>query len=124
MREAEKAREKAAAKAGKAGKATKASKTIEIGWGIDRNDLGHRMKRMQDFLERGLKVEVVVAQKKRRKEVEFGQAEGVLEVVRETALRVPGVKEVKAMTGEVGKGVTLTFEGPQAQMSAQVKGKE
>ena len=41
------------------------TKMVEMSWGIDEHDLGHRLEQIQVFLDDGLRVEVVLSRKRR-----------------------------------------------------------
>lgn len=87
------------------------SKTIELNWAIEQGDLAHRLDKIQDFLAKGMKLEVVISPKRRGKLATQDQAEDVLKRVRATASEVPGVREVKGKPGVLGKEYILLFEG-------------
>ncbi|PVH89512.1 hypothetical protein DL98DRAFT_116 [Cadophora sp. DSE1049] len=63
MRVAEKAKLKAARGTGVT------QKTMELNWAIGRGDLGHRMGKLRGWLEKGWRVEVVIAGKKKGRKV-------------------------------------------------------
>ena len=110
-REAEEAKRKAT----KAAKHTKRqSKQLEVNWTVSDNDLGHRMARMKEFLEKGWKVEVVFGSQRksgwaRRREASEEEARGVLEKIRRAGGEVEGAQE-REMQGTVGKEAVLSFE--------------
>lgn len=101
MRDAEKAKAKAARGTG-AG-----TKTLELNWAIDRGDLGHRLDKMRKFLEKGLKVEIVLASKRKGRQASPEEAQALLKRIREVVGEVPGVRETKPMEGSVLKVATL-----------------
>lgn len=109
-----------AAKAAKANKKPQANpervtKTIELNWAIDGNDLSHRLKRIREFLERGNKVEVALAGKRKGRKASPEEAKEVLEKVRafvvEDEGRANGWREYKALEGAVGGVMTVYLEG-------------
>ena len=116
MREAEKARAKAARRGGTGG----ASKTLELNWAIDKNDLAHRMDRMRKFLQKGMKVEIVLASKRKGKQASEEEAEELLRSIKKVAKEMEGVKEVKPMEGKLLKSATLFF-GRQQPAKDSVK---
>ncbi|KAL2357471.1 hypothetical protein BJ546DRAFT_964253 [Cryomyces antarcticus] len=107
LREAERAKQKALTK--KTPEQT--TKQLELNWAIDSNDLGHRMKRMKEFLEQGKRVEVVLAGKRQGRKASLTEAQEIVRAIRERAEEVEGVKEWRKMDGQVGAMATLFFEG-------------
>lgn len=117
--EAQRLREEREKKEGEK-KAKKGTKELEINWAIAPHDLEHKMKRFREFLEKGLRVEMLLLRKGKRKGKVFRQAsedeaDELLNKVREEAGQVPGAREFKAPSGIVGKRYQLFFEGPQQQ---------
>lgn len=86
-------------------------KTLELNWAIDPHDLGHRLKRMQEFLEKGYRVDVVLIGKRKKRKATPEEAAETLRRIREGAEEVEGAKEWKAMEGKVGGLVTVYLEG-------------
>jgi translation initiation factor IF-3 len=86
-------------------------KTIELNWAIDANDLGHRIKRVTDFLAKGNRVEVVMAGKRKGRRATTEEARSLMTRVREAVEEVEGAKEWKPMEGAVLGQATLYFEG-------------
>ncbi|KAJ8069111.1 hypothetical protein OCU04_002785 [Sclerotinia nivalis] len=87
------------------------TKTIEMNWAIERNDLGHRLQRIREFLEKGNKVEVVLAGKRKGRKATGEEAEGLLGSVRGFVEGVSGARESRKMEGVVGVQAVLYFEG-------------
>ncbi|TGO65607.1 hypothetical protein BOTNAR_0076g00010 [Botryotinia narcissicola] len=87
------------------------TKTIEMNWAIERNDLGHRLEKMRGFLERGNKVEVILAGKKKGRKASVEEAEGVIARIREFVAGVEGARERVKMEGKVLGMAVLSFEG-------------
>ncbi|KAF7881646.1 uncharacterized protein EAF02_006334 [Botrytis sinoallii] len=87
------------------------TKTIEMNWAIERNDLGHRLEKMRGFLERGNKVEVILAGKKKGRKASVEEAEGVIARIREFVAGVEGARERVKMEGKVLGIAVLSFEG-------------
>jgi translation initiation factor IF-3 len=102
MREAEKAKAKAASRGGLVG-----TKTIELNWAIDRGDLGHRLDKIKKFLDKGLKVEIALASKRRGKQATEEEAHALLRRIREVVKEVNGAKEIKPMEGRLLRTATL-----------------
>lgn len=124
LRDAEKAQDKARRKAASG----KIGKTIELNWAIDNNDLGHRLKKMRDFLEKGYKVEVVLAKKRKGKVMGTEECEALIKRVRKAREEVEGSSE-KRMEGKVptlekpAGEVKIFFEGVKRK-KIDKKGKE
>lgn len=105
VREAEKARAKPVKDV------STMTKQLEIGWGIDSNDISHRMKKMAEFLSQGRRVDIVLANKRRRKPPTPDKASALLRVIRQKIADIDGAKEWKSMDGAVGVTATLYVEG-------------
>ena len=82
------------------------SKQIEINWAISSNDLAIKLKQLGEFLEKGRKVEVLLANKKRQRRASAEEGEGVLKRIR-GRLEEMEAKEGKEMEGDVGGQATL-----------------
>jgi translation initiation factor IF-3 len=106
LREAEKARQKSERNS-KGGTA----KTMELNWAIDKHDLGHRMDKLKGFLEKGWKVEVVCAKKRKGKTASPEDAEALVARIRGVCGSVVGSREHKPMEGKILETVTLHLEG-------------
>jgi translation initiation factor IF-3 len=86
-------------------------KTVELNWAIDANDLGHRLNRVKEFLQKGNKVEIVLASKKKGKKATQEEAEALIKRVKETVDSVEGAREIKKMEGNILATATLFYEG-------------
>lgn len=86
-------------------------KTIELNWAIDGNDLNHRLDRIREFLEKGYRVEVMMAGKRKGRKATQEEAEALVRSVKSVVDEVPGAKEMKDMDGKVLGQATLYFEG-------------
>ena len=106
MREVEKAKQKAARMSG--GPSTK---TIELNWAIDGNDLNHRLNRIREFLEKGLKVEVIMAPKKKGRKATEEEGQRLIERIKGVMGEVEGARENKPMIGKVLLQATIFMEG-------------
>lgn len=113
-REKLEAEEKAAYLAKKAKKRnskdpSKVSKTIEISWATAANDLIHKMKRINEFLQKGNRVEVIMGVKK-------GMAKQPLAKMEELVNRIRAevedtAKEWKEAEGKIGVQYQVFLEG-------------
>ncbi|KAI9149587.1 translation initiation factor IF-3 [Paramyrothecium foliicola] len=92
--------------------ASKKLKEVDLTWIIGPNDLGTKLRQMSQFLQKGMKVEVVIARKKRTREASADEAANVLRKVREE-IETQGFREAKPAEGEVGASMRLYLEGKQ-----------
>jgi translation initiation factor IF-3 len=88
------------------------TKTLELNWAISAHDLQHKMKNLRDFLEKGYKVEVLLAKKKRSRAATAEECKALVESVQEAVKGVPGAKEWKSSDGIALKSMTFFFQGP------------
>lgn len=107
----EKAKEKQRKNSKKVGSDT--VKTLELNWAIDRNDLGHRLDRVTEFLNEGRRVEIVLAVKKRGRVATADECQDVLKRIRDTVEGVKGAKVAKELEGKIGAMATMFLEGPK-----------
>lgn len=107
-----------AARAEKLDEAKKKSKVafkeLEVNWAIAPHDLGTRMNQLKRFLTKGFRVEVRLAnaKKKVKRRATEEEAKEVLRVVQEAVESVPGTSHYKTMDGEVLQTVTMFLQGP------------
>ncbi|KAI0834584.1 hypothetical protein F5Y06DRAFT_278420 [Hypoxylon sp. FL0890] len=97
------------------------TKELELSWGIAGHDLKHKLRRLREFLDKGLKVEVIMAKKRHGRMATREEAESVLAQVREAVASVDGSKETRKMDGNVGGLVRLFFEGPSEKKRKKKK---
>ncbi|EGR49442.1 uncharacterized protein TRIREDRAFT_106640 [Trichoderma reesei QM6a] len=104
-------RQKALKERKKVGAAAKPkTKEMELTWAIGGHDLATKMRQMGGFLEKGMKVELLVGKKKGGRAVDADEAKDVLKKVKEEIERV-GAREVKKAEGQVGGTMRLYLEG-------------
>ena len=89
-------------------------KVIELNWAISDNDLALKLKQLEQFLDKGSKVEVLLAAKKRQRKAEPGEAEDVVKRLREKVEEC-GAKELK-MEGQLLGQATMTIQKPVKQL--------
>lgn len=90
-------------------------KELEINWAIAAHDLGFRTRQLQNFLKKGHRVEIMLLQKrdkKQKKQATKEECQEVVRLIKEAVAGVPKVQEVKPMDGELGKVVRMVFQGP------------
>lgn len=86
------------------------AKSLELNWAIDHNDLGHRLKRLQEFLEEGRRVEILLATKKKGRKATSEECNNVMERITKTVEDVKGARELRPMEGKLGAVVTLAYQ--------------
>ena len=82
-------------------------KTIELNWAISENDLALKLKQLEQFLDRGRKVEVMLAAKKRQRKASEEEASAVMQKLRDKVEEC-GAK-VDKMEGNVLGQTVLTI---------------
>lgn len=93
-----------------------AKKELEMSWGIDQGgDLLHRLSKMESFLKEGRAVDVLLAPKKGGRKASQDEMETLVDKVKEAALRIQGVREAKALEGEIGKQALLHFKASKVE---------
>lgn len=105
------------------------SKQVELNWAITENDLGYRLKRIEQFLKEGRRVEVLIAPKKGGRRATKDEIDELLATMRATIAEVEGgSEEWKKMEGKIGGQVTLFFqpkdEGGKAKAEKEAKKRE
>ncbi|KAF1345672.1 hypothetical protein BDV97DRAFT_358806 [Delphinella strobiligena] len=71
------------------------------------------MRRVEEFLREGRRVEVLLAKRKGGRRATEGECRGVVDRILETVEGVEGARQVKEMEGKLAGLVTLFFEGPK-----------
>lgn len=98
------------------------TKEIELNWTIGAHDLGHKLRRMKEFLNKGMMVEVMLARKRRSgPQASAETARATLDAVHAAVEEVPGTRQTKKMDGEIGGVVRLFFEGPSESKKRKIK---
>ena len=87
-------------------------KEVEFSWAISEHDLGHRMRRVREFMEKGFTVTVALGTKRGMKKMPREEMEGLVERVRGECAEWG--KEVKEAEGQVGWRLLMVFEGRRA----------
>lgn len=80
-------------------------KELEMNWGIGENDLDNKLKRLETFLGKGWKVDLIFG-KKRKKEVDEKEIMDMLNKVKKW-VKEAGAREYREMEGEPGKKMTI-----------------
>ncbi|KAK7529175.1 hypothetical protein IWX49DRAFT_586566 [Phyllosticta citricarpa] len=101
------------------------TKVVEITWSIAKHDLDTQMKRLVQFLEQGLRVEISLGPKKRGRTATPEEIDAVFNRVKETATSVPGVKPYAQPEGELGRVFSMYYSKPKQLLAdEQAKQKE
>ncbi|KAJ9658417.1 hypothetical protein H2198_003701 [Neophaeococcomyces mojaviensis] len=77
-------------------------KQIELNWAISAHDLDLKMKQLKEFVEKGKKVEILLAAKKRQRRATPEEAQNVVKHIRKTISEIERCKELAPMDGTVG----------------------
>ena len=97
----------------------KQEKQLEINWTINDNDLGHRLGKLREFLEKGLKVEMMFGVKRKgwrqRRQASEEDTRTLVDKIKKTMEAVEGAREWKPMSGKLGGQAVLHFEGKVKQ---------
>jgi translation initiation factor IF-3 len=107
------------AKAQSKKKKTTSPKQIELNWAIDPNDFSHKLDQLQGFLEKGYKVEVFLARKRRGRQATPEDGEEILQRLNEIVKKVDGAFLWKPMEGKALASATLYFGGRGATIDSQ-----
>ncbi|KAI0865750.1 hypothetical protein F4860DRAFT_460280 [Xylaria cubensis] len=87
------------------------TKILELNWSIAPNDLAHKLKRFNEFLKKGMRVDVLLARKRKSRKPTAEEGDELVRRVKEAASDV-GATEYKKEDGFVGNILRLFFEGP------------
>lgn len=83
-------------------------KQIELNWAISEHDLDLKLRKMEQLLNKGNRVELWLANKKRQRRAETAEAQATLDKVRARVMEI-GASE-RSMDGTVGTQASLTIE--------------
>lgn len=83
-------------------------KQIELNWAIGGNDLDMKMKQLRQFVEKGKKVEILLAAKKRQRKATPEEANTVVQEIRKTVDEIEGCRELKPLDGKIGGQALIT----------------
>jgi translation initiation factor IF-3 len=87
----------------------KRPKQIELNWAISGNDLSLKMKQMHEFLAKGKKVEILMANKRHARKATPEEAKALLKAVRAKIEEIDA-QEITSMDGAILKQATLTVK--------------
>jgi translation initiation factor IF-3 len=87
----------------------KRPKQIELNWAISGNDLALKMKQMHEFLAKGKKVEILMANKRHARKATAEEARALLKAVR-AKIEEMDAHEITPMDGAILKQAILTVK--------------
>ncbi|KAI9890420.1 MAG: hypothetical protein M1814_004206 [Vezdaea aestivalis] len=94
------------------------NKEIEMSWSITENDLEHKMKSLQEFLQKGKRIQINIAPKRRGRVPTPEEGDHLVAMIREKAAEVPSAHEWKNADGEMLRMFSMHFQGgPQPEES-------
>ncbi|KAF6824497.1 Translation initiation factor IF-3 [Colletotrichum musicola] len=93
-------------------------KELEINWAIAPNDLQHKLRQMKTFLQKGFKVDVLLAKKKGSRVANRDEADALVQAIRDAKSEVRGAKEWKEPDGKPLKVLKLYFSGSTSSGSS------
>lgn len=95
-------------------------KEIEINWGIAQHDLQLKLRRMQQFLDKGYKVQLTLMKntKRGKKLPTMDECKVLLNTVEEAINQIPEVKDAKPREGQVGRTWRATLQGTKGSLTA------
>ncbi|KAF9874850.1 translation initiation factor [Colletotrichum karsti] len=99
------------------------SKDLELNWAIAPHDLGHKLKQLRTFLEKGFKVEVLLAKKKGSRTATRDEAETLIQTIRDLLADTPGARETKAPEGTPLKVMRMYLTAPVKGSTAWIEAK-
>lgn len=85
-------------------------KQVELNWAISGHDLDMKLKQLREFVDKGRKVEVLLASKKRQRKATREEAEKLHSKLKATFAEIEGCREIKPMEGEIGKQALITIQ--------------
>ena len=88
-------------------------KQLELNWAIGGNDFEIKLKQMTDFLDKGKRVEVLLAPKRRQRKATPEEGRELVTKLRQK-IEAIGATEIKPLTGAMLGQVTLTVQKTQS----------
>jgi translation initiation factor IF-3 len=85
----------------------RAPKQMEFNWAIGPHDLDIKLGQLENFLDKGKTVEIILAAKRKQRKAEPEEGEAVLKKIRARLVSIEA-REVKPMDGQVLKQAILT----------------
>lgn len=98
--------------------ASSKEKELEINWTSTAHDLEHKIKKLQGFLAKGWKVQVVLLKKRKAKtQPKEKDAEALVDRIAEATTEVKGCKEWKGREGKLLGSMRLFLQGKLQEKS-------
>lgn len=88
-------------------------KQLELNWAISGHDFEIKLAQMAEFLDKGKKVEILLAPKRRQRRATPEEAQQVMKKLRDKIDEI-GAKEVKTMEGALMGPATMTVQKMQS----------
>jgi translation initiation factor IF-3 len=84
----------------------RAPKQMEFNWAIGPHDLDIKLGQLENFLDKGKTVEIILAAKRKQRKAELEEGEAVLKKIRDRLVNIDA-REIKPMDGQVLKQAIL-----------------
>lgn len=88
----------------------KKPKQIEVNWAMSSNDLQMKLRQLREFVDKGKKVEILLASRKRQRKATPEEAAVVVDEIRKTISEIEGCKEVAPMEGKIGGQAVIVVQ--------------
>lgn len=89
---------------------SKTAKQLELNWAIDPHDLVHRLDRLQEFLEKGHRVDIVMARKRKSRWATEEEKQTLVDKVRDRLKLIEGATDYRPPKGNLKSATTLYVE--------------
>ena len=92
------------------GKRESKPKQIELNWAINSHDLEMKLNQLRSFLDKGKRVEILLAAKKRQRKATEQEAQNLVSEIKKLVADLEGCREVSPMQGRVGGQAIMTLQ--------------
>ncbi|KAM3519652.1 hypothetical protein NHJ13051_007355 [Beauveria bassiana] len=86
------------------------TKEMELTWAISEHDLQTKLRQLAGFLNKGMKVQLVLGTKRGGRKVDEETAKALMNRIRDE-VQALGAREVTAANGDLGRTMRMNFEG-------------
>lgn len=97
-------------------------KQIELNWAISEHDLALKMKQMAGFVEKGKKVELMLAAKKRQRRATLEEANALVKQIKASVAEIEGAR--LNMEGRIGTQALIVVQKDKGPAKTKKKGSE